>query len=247
MHIIAPTDFSPAADLAAERAALLASTLRGTLTLIHVLPPQELLERIFPTSDAPETDMLLARARQALNERAQRFAAQFGAAPACRLVHGQARQAILDALDSLGASIVVFGVHGEREGMPSSGVIGDTSLKVAEGAGVATILVRRRPREAYCRVVTCAKGSPADRVVLDWASRMSPADLVHVVSAYSVPYEGRLMEWGASQATIDVYPTRERDQRTRQLSEIIENLGLAAARATARRMRRACSDNYAHG
>jgi nucleotide-binding universal stress UspA family protein len=231
LHIIAPTEFSAVADRAAERAALLASTLGGTLTLIHVLPPQELLEQIFPTSGAPEAESLRARAGRALNERAQRFAAQFGAAPACRLVHGQAHQAILEVLDSLGASIVVLGAQGEREGVPSSGGIGDTALKVAEDARVSTLLVRRRPREAYCRVVTCAKGSPVDRVVLDSASRMSPADRVHVVSAYSVPYEGRLIEWGASQATIDVYATRERHQRTRHLSEIIENFGLPPARA----------------
>lgn len=54
---------------------------------------------------------------------------------------------------------------------------------------------------------------------------------MHVVTAYSVPYEQRLIEWGASQATIDVYATRERDQRTGKLSEFIESLGLPAARA----------------
>ena len=231
IHIIAPTDFSAAADLAAERAALLSSTLGGTFTLIHVLPPQELLEQIFSTSSAPEAEALRARAGEALNERALRFAAQFGVAPACRLVHGQAHQAILEALDSLGASIVVLGAYGEHEGVTSSGAIGDTALKVAEAARVATILVRRRPREAYCRVLTCVKGSPADSLAVEWANLISPADLVHVVSAYSVPYERRLIEWGASQATVDVYATRERDERTGTLSEIIESLGLPAARA----------------
>ena len=55
---------------------------------------------------------------------------------------------------------------------------------------------------------------------------MSPEDLIHIVSAYTVPYEGRLIEWGASKATVDVYATRERDERTRQLSVLLSELGL---------------------
>ena len=171
LHIIAPTDFSAAADLATERAAWLSSTLGGNLTLIHVLPPQE---QIFSTSGAPEAQALRARAGEALKECALRIAAQFGVAPTCRLVHGQAHRVILEVLDSLGAGIVVLGACGEHEGVTPSGAIGDTALKVAEAARVATILVRRRSRQAYCRVVTCAKGSSADRLALDWASLMSP-------------------------------------------------------------------------
>jgi nucleotide-binding universal stress UspA family protein len=72
---------------------------------------------------------------------------------------------------------------------------------------------------------------PTDRAVIEWADRLSPASLLHVLSAYTVPHERRLIEWGASQATIDAYATRERDDRTRQLSKLLDEFDLMAARA----------------
>src|SRR6185437_15298276 len=101
--------------------------------------------------------------------------------------------------------------------------------KLAERSPVPTLLVRRQAQQPYSHVVACAKGVQSDGVVIDWAARLSPADLIHVVSAYTVPYENRLIEWGASQSTIDVYATREREERTRVLSARLSELGLPAA------------------
>ncbi len=227
--IIAPTDFSPAADRATRRAASLASALGSGLHLVHVLPPQQLLQQLFPAPLQGEAEALRARAEQALNERAQRLAAQFGVTPACQLFNGRAHEAILDAIEMLDANLTVLGAQGEREGVLPPHTVGDTAVKIAERSRGATLLVRREVQEHYCRIVGCAKGVPADRSVVAWARTLSPADLIHLVSAYGVPYEGRLIEWGASQSTIDVYATRERDERTGQLSDVLSELGLPAA------------------
>jgi nucleotide-binding universal stress UspA family protein len=144
---------------------------------------------------------------------------------------GRAHQAILDAVESLGANVVVLGAQGEHEGVRPSEAVGDTALKVAEQSRVPALFVRRKAQEHYRFVVACAKGAPADRLIMGWANSMSPEDLIHIVSAYTVPYEGRLVEWGASKSTVDVYATRERDERTRQLSVLLSELGLPAARA----------------
>ena len=227
--IIAPTDFSPAADRATRRAASLASALGSGLHLIHVLPPQQVLEQLFPAPLQSEVEAFRARAEQALNERAQRLAAQFGVMPACRLINGRAHEAILDAIDTFDVDLAVLGAQGEHEGASSPHTVGDTAVKIAERSRGATLLVRREAQEHYSRIIGCAKGVPADRSVIAWARTLSPADLIHLVSAYGVPYEERLMEWGASQSTIDVYATRERDERTRQLSDLLSDLGLPAA------------------
>jgi nucleotide-binding universal stress UspA family protein len=227
--IIAPTDFSPAADRATRRAASLASALGSSLRLVHVLPPQRMLEQLFPAPLQSEAEAFRARARQALAERAQRLAAQFGVTPECQLFNGRAHEAILDAIETIDANLAVLGAHGEHEGASPPHTVGDTALKIAERSRGATLLVRREAQEHYCRIVGCAKGVPADRSVIDWARTLSPEDLIHLVSAYVVPYEGRLAEWGASQSTIDVYATRERDERTRKLGELLGELGLPAA------------------
>jgi nucleotide-binding universal stress UspA family protein len=229
--IIAPTDFSSAADRATRRAASVASTLGSALHLVHVLPPHELLEQLFPADHRSEIEALRVRAEEAIEERARRLAGQFGITPTHKLAHGHAHEAILEAADTLGANLVVLGARGERDGAHPSAAVGETALKVAERSRVATLLVRREVREPYCCVVGCTSGVPGDRAVIMWAEALSPADLIHIVSAYGVPYERRLIEWGASQSTIDVYAARDRDERTRQLSELLDKFGLPAARA----------------
>jgi nucleotide-binding universal stress UspA family protein len=157
-------------------------------------------------------------------------AAQFAVAPSWALFHGHAHQAILDAVNLLAGTIVVLGAQGEREGASPLGTIGETAFKVAGRSRCATLLVRREVHEPYRRVIACAKGVPVDRAVIEWACRISSENLVHIVSAYTVPYEGRLVMWGASQSTIDVYATREREERVRLLSATLSELGIPAAR-----------------
>jgi nucleotide-binding universal stress UspA family protein len=229
--ILAPTDFSPAADRAMWRAASLASTLHSSLHLIHVLPPREVLNEIFRAPATSEAEALRERAEGLLQERAQSIAQRFGVTPERKLLHGRAHQAILEMSDSVAANLIVFGAQGEREGVLPSQTIGDTALKVAERSRIATLLVRREAQGPYSHVVACAKAVPADRAVVEWANRVSPADLIHLVSAYTVPYERRLIEWGASQSTVEAYARREQDLRTRRLSDLLREFGLPGARA----------------
>jgi nucleotide-binding universal stress UspA family protein len=231
VRVIAPTDFSPAADRAAQRAASVASTLGSILHLAHVLPPREVLAQLNLGSAANEAEVLRSRAERALQERAQHLTDRYGITALCELYYGRAHQAILDASASLGADLIVLGAQGEREGASPSQTVGDTALKLAEQSGVATLLVRREAQVPYCHVVACAKAVPADRAVFEWANRVSPADLIHILSAYEVPYEWRLREWGVSSATMERYATRERESRTRRLSDLMSEFGLPAARA----------------
>ncbi|HEU4626759.1 MAG TPA: universal stress protein [Steroidobacteraceae bacterium] len=230
-RILAATDFSPAADRAARRAASVAATLGDVLHLAHILPPAETFAQLFADPASSEAQAFRSRAERALEERAQRLADRYGVKPVCELHAGHAAQAILDLSESLAAHLIVLGARGEREGVSLLQTVGDTAVKVAERARVATLLVRREAEVPYGRVFACVKGVPADRSIVAWANRVSPADLIHIASAYSVPYEWRLVEWGASQRTLETYAARERESRTRALSELLRECGLPAARA----------------
>jgi nucleotide-binding universal stress UspA family protein len=229
-RIIAATDFSPAADRAMRRAVSLAATLGGVLHLLHVLPPRALLESLFEPERQREVDAIRERAAQALQERALRSAATLGVTPTCELLHGSAHQSILDAVDSLAADLVVMGAQGEHEGTLKAEGAGETAMKVAGLSRVPTLLVRREPFAHYSRVMGCVAGVPSDRPVVEWASTVSPSDLIHFATAYSVPYQNRLTEWGASSAMIDVYAKREHDLRTRETTNLIQHMGLLPAR-----------------
>ena len=130
----------------------------------------------------------------------------------------------------LAADLIVIGACGEHEGSLPSETVGETALKLAQRSEVPILLVRRQPKEPYHAVIACAKGERIDRRVVGWANELSPDNLLHLVSAYTVPYEGRLTEWGASESTIDVYATREREERTRYLSDTLTEMRMPAAR-----------------
>ena len=230
-RIVAATDLSAAADQAVRRAGALTSSLGGALHLIHVLPPRGLLAEIFPPPPDDEIAALRRRADAALQERAHVVAASFSVTPSWALFHGQAHREILDSVGRLGADLVVVGAQGEHGGTSSSTTLGDTAFKLAQESEVPVLLVRREPREPYHTVIVCAKGERLDARLIEWANTLSPDRLLHVVSAYKVPYEERLKEWGASEASIDLYATRERDERTRRLSSTLGELRMPAARA----------------
>jgi nucleotide-binding universal stress UspA family protein len=231
LRILAATDFSAAADRASRRAASIAATDKGVLHLAHVLPPQELLAQVFAEPLEKGIEAPLGFAKRALAERAERLGERFGTTPICHTLQGRAHEAVLAAIESVQADLVVLGAQGEREGVLPSNTVGDTALRVAARSRVPVLLARREAPQPYARVIGCAKGDRADSVVVEWTSRMSPDDLIHILHVYTVPYERRLREWGASRATLDVYATREREQRVQQLSAMLERSGLPAARA----------------
>lgn len=231
VRIIAATDFSPAADRATRRAASVAVSLSGELHLVHVMPPADLLQKIFAGGLPSEADNIRIRAEKTLQERAAALTARFAIKPVCKLVHGRAHEAIAELGRSLDATLVVIGARGESAESPGAESVGGTAFKLVARSLLPTLLVRHDLYQPYGNVLACAKGVLTDRAVIEWANRLSPASLLHILSAYTVPYERRLRDFGASQSTIDVYATRERDERTRQLSALLDEFGLLAARA----------------
>lgn len=229
--IVAATDLSTAGDRAVRRAAELTASLGGALQLIHVLPPQELLADIFPSQTDNEIAALRTRTGTALEDRAHLVTASFAVTPSWTLFHGRAHRAILEAVGKLQADLLVIGAQGEHETASPPATVGETALKLAQQSEVPVLLVRREPREPYQTVMACAKGERIDNRVIEWADRLSPASLLHVASAYTVPYELRLREWGASESSIDLYATREREERTRRLGSTLSELKIPAARA----------------
>jgi nucleotide-binding universal stress UspA family protein len=143
LRIIAATDFSAAADRAMLRAASLASNLSGDLHLIHVMPPMDLLQKMFAGDHEREADRLRTHAEVALQERVAPLSARFGTTPTCDVVQGRAHAAIMEAGKSLDASLVVVGARGEREGDPGAESVGGTAFKLVARSGLPTLLVRR--------------------------------------------------------------------------------------------------------
>ncbi|MGH8297021.1 MAG: universal stress protein [Steroidobacteraceae bacterium] len=213
-----------------RRAAAIVSSLGGVLQVVHVLPPRTLFGQIFPDPLEEAIAAVRKRAEDALQRRMHLITSEFAVAPSWALFHGQAHREILDAVTMFSADIVVVGAGGEHSRPSSSETIGETTLKLAQRSQVSVLVVRREPTEPYRAILACAKGDRRDRAVIGWADVLSPDHLLHVVSAYTVPYEERLIEWGASKSTIDVYAAREGDGRMRHVSNTLTEMDIPAAR-----------------
>lgn len=229
--IVAATDFSPEADRAVRRAAAVVSSLGGVLQVVHVLPPRALFGQIFSAPLEDSIGAVRKRAEDALQHRIHLITSEFAVAPSWALFHGRAHREILDAAAMLSADIVVVGAGGEHGRPSSSQPIGETTLKLAQRSQVPVLIVRREATEPYRAIVACAKGDRRDGAVIAWANVLSPEHLLHIVSAYTVPYEERLIQWGASKSTIDVYATREGDGRLRHVGATLSEMHVPDARA----------------
>jgi nucleotide-binding universal stress UspA family protein len=146
--ILAPTDFSPAADAALPWADLLARAFNARLVLLHVVEVtyETLLEVPWGGGFEPVGDAI---ARQ-LEERARaELAARAEKLPPCEtlvrtgLGAGLSRQRIVEAAADVGADLIVMGTHG-RTGVDRI-LFGSVAEHVVRTSPVPVLTVRHRP------------------------------------------------------------------------------------------------------
>lgn len=145
--VLAPTDFSPAADAALPWADLLARTFDARLVLLHVVEVtyETLVEVPWGGGFEPVGEaiarQLEERARAELQTRAQRL-------PPCEtlvrtgLGAGLSRQRIVEAAADVGADLVVMGTHG-RTGVDRI-LFGSVAEHVVRTSPVPVLTVRHR-------------------------------------------------------------------------------------------------------
>ena len=132
-HILLPTDFTAASDLAAERARTLVDLTGAKLTLLHVV------EYVPPRYVAPELPEELAT-EAALVDRARRYLAEWAAkaklGERAQLVRaGSPKRLIVDSARAEGVDLIVMSTHGQKGlariiGSTASGVLHDAPCDV---------------------------------------------------------------------------------------------------------------------
>ncbi|MER3457059.1 MAG: hypothetical protein C4304_09330 [candidate division GAL15 bacterium] len=146
--VLAPTDFSPAADAALPWADLLARTFDARLMLLHVVEVtyETLLDVAWTAGFEPVGEAI---ARQ-LEERARaELAARAKQLPPCETVvrtglgSGLSRQRILEAAAEVGADLIVMGTHG-RTGVDRI-LFGSVAEHVVRTSSVPVLTVCHRP------------------------------------------------------------------------------------------------------
>jgi nucleotide-binding universal stress UspA family protein len=231
-HILAATDFSPAARHACERASRLAHETGATLSLMHVLPdePFEVLRRWLGAGHAVETCIDQAAQAQLVALAAQ-LRAERHVTARTSLVLGAVLDQLMRQADFDAADLLVLGTRGQ--GPLRRLALGSTAERLLRRTRRPLLLVRARPHEPYRRVMVALDFSPWSDQAVALARRVAPHAQLLLLTVYQVPFEEKLLFAGVDAATIAVYRDRARAEASQHLHEAAQRAGLKSAQWSA--------------
>jgi nucleotide-binding universal stress UspA family protein len=145
--IVAPTDFTVRADQAVTYAAALATTLKASVHLVHVLEEPFVAggEWDLYVGDAQEVrERLYADVRSRLSAIAVSLEKR-GLSVTTEIQSGSASEGIINSARAAGADLIVMSTHG-RSGLPHL-LLGSVAERVIRGAHCPVLAVRESLRD----------------------------------------------------------------------------------------------------
>lgn len=187
-RIMATTDFSPRSVHVAGRAAALAQELGAELVLAHVLAAAQRGPSLAPTGRHRVRPLLArlglvgrAMTPEAAAERLRMLAGQLPVKAEVRVLRGPPETAIAEAATSLGAGLLVLGLHRERRVLDSLRLT--TMERIVLAAPVPVLIAHHAPERPYTKVLALTDFSPGSAAALRMAARIAPAARFHAVCA----------------------------------------------------------------
>ena len=225
-HILAATDLSSPARQAADRAAWLAQTSGAQLRLMHVLSAgvAAQLQQLLGLGTALEAT-LVEQTRDELKALAGELGVKRGVTIESALTEGAVANEIVRAAQELPADLLVLGARGK--GFLRRTVIGSTAERLLRKATRPVLVVKQRAHEPYRRVLVALDFSPWSVPLVGLARAMAPDAHLVLLSAYEVPFEGKLRFASVPRASIEAYRAQARLGAEEQLYGLADDAGLA--------------------
>lgn len=223
--LLALTDFSAPARHAADRAARLAHETGAQLTLLHAVPGTTLDElRQWLGAGHGAEQQLLKDAAERLQTLANELAAARRVAVQTHLATGRVLDEIAREADALQADLVVLGARGA--GFLRRLTLGTTCERLLRRSTRALLVVKQTPRAAYRRVLVAIDFSPWSAHAIEAARRVAPHARLLLLTAYGVPFEGKLQRAGVDTQTIEHYRQEAQASARQQLDALARQAGL---------------------
>ncbi|HEY0856798.1 MAG TPA: universal stress protein [Albitalea sp.] len=233
LPVLAATDFSAAAHLAAERAARLAQAAGSALTLMHVLPGEAVQRlREWLGSGQPAEQCIQTEALDRLQRLAHELHAVWRVPVRPVLASGAVLDELVREADTLDAALLVLGARGE--GYLRRLVLGTTSERLLRRTTRPVLVVRRDAPSPYRRALVAVDFSPwslQSIAVARGVAARAPLVLVH---AFQVPFEDKLRFAGVDDAVVALYRQKARADATHRLHALAHVAGLNAGAWTPR-------------
>lgn len=226
--ILAATDFSAAARHAADRAARLAHETGAALTLMHVLPGQELTELRGWLGGSETAQRLQAETLRQLAQLASELQTTRQVTVRQLQASGSPLDEIVRQAQALDAGLLVVGARGVS--FLRRLVLGTTSERLLRRTTRPVLVVRQMPHEPYRRVLLALDFSPWSLRALAVARQVAPHAHLVLLNAFQVPFEEKLRFAGVEAGTIDLYRQQARAMATNRLHALAAASGLKPGR-----------------
>ncbi len=226
--ILAATDFSTGSRHAAERAAMLGTTLemqRGAL--LHVLE-QSWLDSLkqFINSPAEVKHGIFDDATRSLAQLAGEVRQSSGFFLEPHVRTGGTLDVIVEAASEY--DLLVIGAHGRHRVREVA--LGTTSQRLLGKTTRSVLIVKNRPLRSYERVLVAVDFSSNSRKAMDLGPAIAPGSLFNMVHVYEPIFERQMISAGASDKTIAEYRAKTRADAEMQMNTCLEDAKAGANR-----------------
>lgn len=229
-HIFVATDLSPLALHAMGRGHQLAQSLGARLSVMQALGLDALgpLRELLGESADEVTQRLVARQQAAIVNAMQEAGLHRGVPAAILVEPGLATRVVPAAAAASQADLVVIGAKGD--GTLRRHLIGSTASNLLRKSSCPVLVVKHACKQPYQRVLVPVDFSPGSALALRCAQALAPQAQLVLLHSFHVPFEGMLNYAGVSRDVIHRYQAEAQVKARRQLFELVEHVGLDAAR-----------------
>jgi nucleotide-binding universal stress UspA family protein len=226
-HMIALTDFSPAAQNAIDRGFRLAKITAARYTLVHALeqnfpvPLKDLLgtqAAAVQKKIAEETQGSLLKIAQAGHER-------HGVDALVKLLAEDAATEVPPFLASAQADLVLLGAQGA--GMVQRLFVGSTALRLIRQADRPMLVVRQPATADYANVLMTIDFSVAAKKSIELTRLLAPKAKLILLHVFETPFEGKMQLAGVTDETINHYRKTAGEAAVKQLHQFATAAGLS--------------------
>lgn len=206
-HILVALDLSPQADRAFERAVMLATEHRTTLTVLHVINDNLLG---YEDEDGTLAKTLLEKATRMVQRYTASLPPGTKSVVKSRIAIGKAWKEILSAADKIGADLIVIGLHHTD---PMKDIfLGTTAERLIRSSSKPVLVVRDKPGDTYRNVVTTTDFSPCSAHALSMGLEIAPNAAFTLLHVFDTPFPAYI-KFGRKQLEEFKDPLLERTYR----------------------------------
>lgn len=203
--LLAATDFSPAADLAIERAALLAQHHASTLHLLHVVPPisLEMFGKAFDRHPLAMEERIHDASRTRLLEMARAVERRYAITVLSRVEIGDVSERIEEYVRAHDIDLAVLGRRTGQLGRDF--FLGTTSLKYLHLMTRPTLIVQSPASTQYESGLIALDFSDVSKPAIEAAQQVAPHATLYAMHVYDVEFEGRMRYAGVEDDVVRQY------------------------------------------